>query len=176
MWNTNCACRTSTSLRGTLVLLACPVPAFMRPRGILTAFPAPLSGWTKYCWTANSLHELLWDIYCVCGRSTNLPKPLQDANCVCRTSTSFYELLRNANIDCRTSTSHHKDANWACRTCNSNHKPLQLATSGNKLKFIYPINKYDVWKEHKMAILTVPISLTLSPYTRFYELRNANGL
>ena len=27
-----------------------------------------------------------------------------------------------------------------------------------------------------MAILMVPISLTLSPYTRFYELRNANGL
>ena len=27
-----------------------------------------------------------------------------------------------------------------------------------------------------MAILTVPISPTLSTYTRFYELRNANGL
>ena len=27
-----------------------------------------------------------------------------------------------------------------------------------------------------MAILTVPISLTLSPYTGFYELRNASGL
>jgi len=26
-----------------------------------------------------------------------------------------------------------------------------------------------------MAILTVPISLTLSPYTRFYELRIASG-
>ena len=27
-----------------------------------------------------------------------------------------------------------------------------------------------------MSILMVPISLTLSPYTRFYELRNASGL
>ena len=27
-----------------------------------------------------------------------------------------------------------------------------------------------------MAILTVPISLTLGPYTKFYELRNASGL
>jgi len=48
--------------------------------------------------------------------------------------------------------------------------------SGKKLKFIYPINNYDFWKEHEMAILTVLISLTLSPYTRFYELRNASGL
>ena len=25
--------------------------------------------------------------------------------------------------------------------------------SGKKLKFIYPINKYDFWKEHEIAIL-----------------------
>ena len=53
---------------------------------------------------------------------------------------------------------------------------LMVAISGKKLKFIYPINNYDFLKEHEMAILTVPISLTLSPYTRFYELRNASGL
>ena len=51
-----------------------------------------------------------------------------------------------------------------------------VAISGKKLKFIFPINNYDFWKEHEMAILTVPISLTLSPYTRIYELRNASDL
>ena len=51
-----------------------------------------------------------------------------------------------------------------------------VAISGKKIEIYSPINNYDFWKEHEMAVLTVPISLTLSSYTRFYELRNASGL
>ena len=39
---------------------------------------------------------------------------------------------------------------------------------GYKLKLY--INNSDFWIEHKTTILTVPISLTLSPYNRLYEL------
>ena len=45
-----------------------------------------------------------------------------------------------------------------------------------KLKLIYNINNYDILKEYETAILVVPISLTLSPYSRLHELRKACGL
>ena len=47
-----------------------------------------------------------------------------------------------------------------------------------KLKLIYNINNYDILKDYETAILVVPISLTLSPYSRLqlYELRKACGL
>ena len=161
MWNTNCACRTSTSLCGTLVLLACPLPAFTRPRGILTAFPAPLSGWTKYCGKLTAFTSY-------CGIFTAFVEDLPTFQSLCRRLTAFAELLPAFTSYCGMLTVIAEPLpvitrTLSCRTYHNNHKPLQLVTSSKKLKLFYPINKYDVWKEHKIAILTVPISLTLSP-------------
>ena len=51
-------------------------------------------------------------------------------------------------------------------------RTVMLAMSGWKSKFVYHNNNLYFWKEHKMAIPTVPISTRLGEYGKWYGLRN----